>query len=126
MATHSNAGITRMCRRPGERSKRNSAPNLNDADVSTAPPKIPDSGFSPVRLQGQYVRRGLPVDCEFFTSRGLRPPFVRIAASVLSSFCVEGRGALVHHCSSGQCRFTPGTLAPVRVMLSRTICDLQS
>jgi len=27
----------------------------------------------------------------------------------------------VHHRSSGQCRFTPGTLAPVRVMLSRSI-----
>ena len=28
----------------------------NDADVSIAPSKIPYSGFSPVRLQGQYVR----------------------------------------------------------------------
>src|SRR5438093_56089 len=28
----------------------------NDADVSIAPSKIPYSGFSPVRLQGQHVR----------------------------------------------------------------------
>ena len=32
----------------------------NDAAVSIAPPKIPYGGFSPVRLQGRYFRRGLP------------------------------------------------------------------
>jgi len=32
----------------------------NDADVSIAPSKIPYGGFSPIRLQGQHVRQGLP------------------------------------------------------------------
>jgi hypothetical protein len=32
----------------------------NDADVSIASPKIPYGGFSPVRLQGRTIRRGLP------------------------------------------------------------------
>ena len=35
-------------------------PGFDDADVSIAPPKIPYGGFSPVRLQGQPVRQGLP------------------------------------------------------------------
>jgi len=34
----------------------------NDADVSTAPPKIPYGGFYPVRFQGRNIRRCLPVD----------------------------------------------------------------
>ena len=64
----------------------------------------------------------LPVDYEFFASCGLHPPFVHVAAcSVVSPFRVEGRGAPVHHRSSGQCRFTPGVLAPVRVIVSRSI-----
>jgi hypothetical protein len=33
----------------------------NDADVSIALPKIPYGGFSPVRLQGRYIRQGFPV-----------------------------------------------------------------
>src|SRR5260370_40443461 len=32
----------------------------NDADVSIVPPKIPYGGFSPVRLHGWPIRRGLP------------------------------------------------------------------
>src|SRR5271167_3335416 len=32
----------------------------NDADVSIVPPKIPYGGFSPVRLQGRLIGRGLP------------------------------------------------------------------
>jgi hypothetical protein len=62
------------------------------------------------------------VDCEFFASCGLLPPFVYLAAcNVVSPIKVEGRGALVHHRASGHCRFTPGALVPVRVMLSRSI-----
>jgi hypothetical protein len=53
----------------------------NDAAVSIVPPKIPDGEFSSIRLQGRYVRRCLPVDCEFFASRGLLPSFVHLAAS---------------------------------------------
>jgi hypothetical protein len=53
---------------------------------------------------------------------GLHPPFVHPAAcSATSSFKVEERGALVHHRSSGHCRFAPGALAPVRVIVSRSI-----
>src|SRR6516165_1150749 len=48
----------------------------NDADVSTVLPKIPYGGFSPVRLQGRYIRRRLPVDSEVLASCGLHPPFV--------------------------------------------------
>jgi hypothetical protein len=88
-------------------------------DVSIAPPKIPESGFSPFRLQGRYVRRCLPV--VFVASHGLLPPFVHIAACISASVCAEGCGALVHLRSSGTCRFTPGALAPVRVVLSRSL-----
>ena len=48
----------------------------NDADVSIVPPIIPDSGFSPVRLEGRHIRRGLPGDYECVASYGLRPSFV--------------------------------------------------
>jgi hypothetical protein len=44
------------------------------------PPKIPYGGFSPVRFQGRFIKRGLPVDREFFASCGLRPPFVPLAS----------------------------------------------
>ena len=36
----------------------------NDADVSSIPPLIPYGGFSPVRLEGWPVRRGLPGSSE--------------------------------------------------------------
>ena len=46
---------------PGQRRvERWRGPGFDDADVSIAPPKIPYGGFSPVRLQGQPVRQGLP------------------------------------------------------------------
>src|SRR3984893_9526606 len=50
----------------------------------------------------------------------IRPSCASLPASSPRS---KSRGAAryVHHRSSGQCRFTPGTLAPVRVMLSRSI-----
>jgi hypothetical protein len=57
-----------------------------------------------------------------FASSGLPPSFVHPAAcNAVSSLDVEERGALVHHRSSNLGRFTPGALAPVRVMLSRSI-----
>jgi len=46
-------------------------PGFDDADVSIVPPIIPDSGFSPVRLEGRYIRQCLPVDREFFATCGL-------------------------------------------------------
>src|SRR6266542_1450510 len=45
----------------------------NDADVSIAPSKIPYSGFSPVRFQGQRVRQ----DLQERVSVGLLPAFPR-------------------------------------------------
>ncbi len=48
----------------------------NDADVSSVPPKIPYGGFSPVRLQGWHLRRGLPLRRLMTASPGLRPSFV--------------------------------------------------
>jgi hypothetical protein len=47
-------------------------PGFDDADVSIVPPIIPDSGFSPVRLEGRYIRQCLPVDREFFATCGLQ------------------------------------------------------
>ena len=85
------------------------------------PPKIPYGGFSPVRLQGRYFRRGLP-GSRGLPSAGLPSPFVPIADHVASPYCAGERGALVHLRSSGFCRSTPGVLAPVRVLVSRSIC----
>ena len=51
----------------------------NDAAVSTAPPKIPYGGFSPVRFQGRYVRQRLPKDYVVFASHGLPLSFVHPA-----------------------------------------------
>jgi hypothetical protein len=44
-----------------------------------------------------------------------------IAFHVDSPYCAEERSALVHLRSSSFCRSTPGALAPVRVILSRSI-----
>jgi hypothetical protein len=40
---------------------------------------LPYGGFSPVRFQGRYIRRCLPVDYEFVASHGLPPSFVHLA-----------------------------------------------
>ncbi len=50
----------------------------------------------------------------------LRPSCSPLASSN-SPFCAGGRGAPEHLRSSGICRSTPGALAPVRVLLSRSI-----
>jgi len=54
-------------------------------------------------------------------SISLPSSFVLPAAFVGSPFCAGGRCALEHLRSSGFCRSTPGALAPVRVLLSRSI-----
>ena len=48
-------------------------------------------------------------------------PFGPIANCVDSPFCARERIALEHHRSSSTCCSTPGALAPVRVILSRSI-----
>jgi hypothetical protein len=86
------------------------------------PPKIPNVGFSTARFQCRYVRRCLPVDYEFVASQGSPPSFVHLATcNAASSLGVEGRSGLLHHRSSGHCRFTPGAFAPVRVIGSPPI-----
>jgi hypothetical protein len=42
-------------------------------------------------------------------------------ASSISPYCAGERGALEHLRANGHCRSTPGALAPVRVILSRSI-----
>src|SRR5271167_155238 len=92
----------------------------NDADVSIVPPKIPYGGFSPVRLQGRLIGRGLPVwrlDC------------VTWFASVLRVVCrlntPRSGSRFVALSATPPCerfdRPTPGALAPVRVIVSRSI-----
>ena len=60
----------------------------NDADVSIASPKIPYGGFSPIRLQGRTVRRGLPNDIS------LPSPFVLFCYHRDSLLCVRGNGLM--------------------------------
>src|SRR5271165_2040307 len=84
------------------------------------PPKIPYGGFSPVRLQGRCIRRGLPGCTRSSPAVGLPSPFVHLAYRVCSPFCTGERAALVHLRSSGFRHSTPGALAPVRVIVSRT------
>jgi hypothetical protein len=50
----------------------------------------------------------------------LRPSCSPLASSE-SPYCAGGRGALEHLRASGLCRSTPGALAPVRVILSRSL-----
>ena len=72
--------------------------------VSIIPPKIPDGEFSSVRLQGRYVRRCLPVDCEFFASCSLHPPFVHLAFR--HPILVLSRGDLMRWHTSVRAAFT--------------------
>jgi hypothetical protein len=65
-----------------------------------SPPNIPYGGFSPVRLQGRYIRRGLPGCTRSSSAAGLPSPFVRLAYRVCSPFCAGERAALVHLRSS--------------------------
>src|SRR6266550_8907200 len=71
----------------------------NDADVSIVLPKIPYGGFSPVRLQGRLIGRGLPAwrldRVTWFAS------VVRIVCSLkYSSLCVEVLGSAQHRRAS--------------------------
>ena len=87
---------------------------FDDAAVSIALPKIPDGGFSPVRLQGRNFRRGLPsaLVCH-------RPSCPRLPP--LYPCTVSGTVRLQAPPCERIDRSTPGALAPARVMLSRAI-----
>lgn len=76
---------------------------------------MPYGGFSPVRLQGRFIRQDLRLQhreqCRVVCVHPSYPPL----PSSGSSSCVEGRCAFEHHPSSGLHRFTPGALAPTRL-----------
>ena len=93
-----------------------------DADVFIAFPKIPYGGFSPIRLQGRYVRQGLPLRRMPIASIGWPPPFVLSAGGVgIPVLCRGAAARLSTSVASGLGRSTPGALAPVWVLLSRSI-----
>ena len=87
------------------------------------PPIIRTAGFPQYGWKVGRSDGALPVVYEKnFVSRGWHPSFVHLAAcSVVSPFRVGGRGALMHHRSSGLNRFTPGALTPVQVIVSWAI-----
>jgi hypothetical protein len=92
-----------------------------DADVSIIPPKIPYGGFSPVRLQGwlsagAFPRRRPRVAPSRFASRlRARRCNVTFSAQCRSTLCAQAPPFKRLR------RSTPGALAPVRVILSRSI-----
>ena len=75
---------------------------LSDGAFPALSPVKPAPGTTPCQLRFASILR--------VSRGGLRTPF-RVGAS----FSVK------HHHSTDICRFTPGALAPVRVMLSRSI-----
>ncbi len=81
--------------------------------------KFRTAGFPQYGFKAGFSDRACPDDA--YASHGLPPSFALPAAYVASPFCAGGRGALEHLRSSGFCRSTPGALAPVRVLLSRSI-----
>jgi len=102
---------------------------FDDADVSIALPKIPYGEFSPVRLQGQPVRsrlraqprgqacsRHTRVTLQFASTLRTLPPRHRtpgtVSRQIRASAC---------RCARGLASLPQGSLAPVRVMLSRSI-----
>src|SRR3954463_8053789 len=99
----------------------------NDADVSSIPPLIPYGGFSPVRLEGWPVRRGpsqrlrvKPTPGMRLLPPGLRSPFVHLRVGAVVPYCA---GPLTCRCTAleGGSPSTPGALAQVRVLLSRSV-----
>jgi hypothetical protein len=84
---------------------------------------FPQYGFKAGFSDGAFPRfaqvkpaPGMPI-----ALRGLRPPFVRFVVLQLYPLSVGELDSMTHRRSSGSCRSTPGVLAPVRVVLSRSI-----
>jgi hypothetical protein len=74
---------------------------FDDAAVSIALPKIPDGGFSPVRLQGRNFKHGLPTDVVCLRpSCPLLPPFT-------PALC-QGQRAYKHLRASGPAALPQG------------------
>ena len=88
--------------------------------VSIIPSKIPYGGFSPVRLQGRHFRRGLPDDA-WPSHRAVYSR--RSCSSWLQSSLAQCRGPQLDRAPPFERinRSAPGALAPVRVVVSRSI-----
>src|SRR5580704_17264137 len=104
----------------------------HDVDVSITLPKIPYGGFSPVRLQGQLIKCDLPTRAMRNRERQLpacpptREPFVITlrtpAPSEEDQALSPGRSrASACRCARGFTSLPQGSLAPARVLLSRTL-----
>jgi len=74
-----------------------------------------DFATLPVRLQGRFIRHGLPLRHRQQRRVVCVHPSCPLLSSSVSSTCVEGRCAFEHHRSSGLHRFTSGALAPTRL-----------
>ena len=84
------------------------------------PLKFRKAGFPRYGFKAGGSGRAFPATPKLRVSRfasALRALRFRVSAPL----CVGGRPALEHLRSSGFCRSTPGALAPVRVILSRSI-----
>ena len=82
--------------------------------------KFRTAGFPQYGFKAGISDRTFPLDAAL-ASVGLPSSFVLPAVLVGSPFCAGGRCALEHLRSNGLCRSTPGALAPVRVLLSRSL-----
>jgi len=93
--------------------------------MPTFPPlplKFRTAGFPSVRLQGRYIGRAfLSSTSSSRRAVCIRPSCTSLPVTSYPRSESGGRGALMHHRSSGPSRFTPGALAPVRVIVSRSI-----
>ncbi len=69
---------------------------------------MPYGGFSPVRLQGRPIRRGLPARRPRVAPHGLRPPFVPTACKPRISGLCRRRCAHEHRRSSGYAALPQG------------------
>ena len=99
----------------------------NDADVSSTPPIIPHGGFSPIRLEGWHVGQHLPAHGRLKPAPGMRrpssslhPPFVHLVVNAIIPHCVGPRTRL-RTALEGYYSSTPGVLARVRVIVSRSV-----
>src|SRR3954465_7385059 len=106
----------------------------NDADVSSIPPLIPYGGFSPVRLEGWPVRRGLPGRQRLkpapgihLLTPGLPSPFVHLSVRAVAPYCA-GPPTMMMHRPGGWVALRPrgphsgpGYAVPVRPRLTGPI-----
>src|SRR4030095_3743526 len=82
--------------------------------------KFPTPGFPQYVFKAGWSDKAFPCDAAL-ASISLPSSFVLPATLIWSPFCAGGRGALKHLRSNGFCRSTPGALAPIRVLLSRSV-----